>query len=226
MQSCVVTYPYPISSEKYLKKSRAVKSASNQGDPRHYPQCHLRPSAMAGMPLFAHAGREKLTPPLLSAPLELTNFCGSEPRRTPGFVDLRCPGAAPGWFLPVLLRKTHKNARKAGLFSGFYFPRKTNSPPPGIASWQHPLVSASALGLVLLLFITGPWRGSWRKRTKSRCCFTSCLALGRATGLSFAEKQRNTQTRTKPLSSLDTGLSFCFAAFHANNNNLRPPGAY
>ena len=97
---------------------------------------------------------------------------------------------------------------------------------PIYASWQHPLVSASALGLVLLLFNTGPWRGSWRKRTKSRCCFTSCLALGRATSSPFGRKQRNTQTRTKTLSSPDIGLSFCFAAFHANNNNLRPPGAY
>ena len=44
--------------------------------------------------------------------------------------------------------------------------------------------------------------------------------------LAFRRKPRNTQTRTKPRSSLDTGPSFCFAAFHANNNNLRPPGAY
>ena len=35
---------------------------------------------MAGMPLFAHAGREKLTPPPLSAPLKLIKFCGSKTR--------------------------------------------------------------------------------------------------------------------------------------------------
>ena len=31
---------------------------------------------MAGMPLFAHVGREKSTPPPLSVPLELMQFCG------------------------------------------------------------------------------------------------------------------------------------------------------
>ena len=66
------------------------------------------------------------------------------------------------------------------------------------ASWQHPLVSASALGLVLLLFDTGPWRGSWRKRTKSRCCFTSCLALGRAIGSPFAENQETHKPEQNP----------------------------
>ena len=34
--------------------------------------------AMAGMPLFAHAGREELTPPPLSAPFELVTFCGTK----------------------------------------------------------------------------------------------------------------------------------------------------
>ena len=66
------------------------------------------------------------------------------------------------------------------------------------ASWQHPLVSASALGLVLLLFDTGPWRGSWRKRTKCRCCFTSCLALGKATGLPGAENQETHKPEQNP----------------------------
>ena len=40
------------------------------------------------------------------------------------------------------------------------------------------------------------------------------------------KKTSNTQTRTKPRSSFDIGLSFCFAPFSNNNNNLRPPGAY
>ena len=52
------------------------------------------------------------------------------------------------------------------------------------------------------------------------------LGAGQSHRLAFRRKPRNTQTRTKPRSSLDTGLSFCFAAFHANNSNLRPPGAY
>ena len=39
--------------------------------------------SMAGMPLFAHAGREKLTPPLLSAPLKPIKFCGSKTRISP-----------------------------------------------------------------------------------------------------------------------------------------------
>ena len=53
---------------------------------------------------------------------------------------------------------------------------------------------------------------------------TSCLALGRASGSPSARKPRNTQTRTKPRSSLEIGLSFCFAAFHNNNNNTTATG--
>ena len=56
---------------------------------------------------------------------------------------------------------------------------------------------------------------------------TNVDALGRATGSPSARKQpRSTQTRTKPRSSLDIRLSFCFAAFLNNNSKLRPPGAY
>ena len=62
---------------------------------------------MAGMPLFAHVGREKLIPPPLSVPSELIKFCGSETQNR----YLRGSGAAPGWFSPVLLRKTGKNVR-------------------------------------------------------------------------------------------------------------------
>ena len=39
------------------------------------------------------------------------------------------------------------------------------------------------------------------------------------------ETKKNTN-QNKPRSSLEIGLSFCFAAFPNNNNNLRPPGAF
>ena len=58
------------------------------------------------IPVALAAGR---SPPPLSAPLKLIKFCGS---KTPKFANLRCSGAA-GWCLPVLLRKTCKNATKA-----------------------------------------------------------------------------------------------------------------
>ena len=53
--------------------------------PKHAAACAspgVRAPAMymAGMPLFAHAGREKLTPPPLSAPLKPIKFCGSKTR--------------------------------------------------------------------------------------------------------------------------------------------------
>ena len=56
------------------------------------------------------------------------------------------------------------------------------------------------------------------------------LGAGQSHRLAFRKKPRNTQTITKPQSSLKIGLSFYFAAFpnnnNNNNNNLRPPGAY
>ena len=69
---------------------------------------------MAGMPLFAHVGRENLIPPPLSVPLKLIKFRGSETPKSPFKVLRR------RWFLPVLLRKTGKNARKAVVLSAFY----------------------------------------------------------------------------------------------------------
>ena len=57
--------------------------------------------------------------------------------------------------------------------------------------------------------------------------FYFMLGAGQSHRLCLPQKQRNThKPEQKPPSSLDTGPSFCFAAFHANNNNLRPPGAY
>ena len=56
----------------------------------------------------------------------------------------RCSDAAPGWFSPVLLRKTGKNAREAAVCPNVAvlpvclgFPRKSNSPPPGINQVSH-----------------------------------------------------------------------------------------
>ena len=60
---------------------------------------------MAGMLLFAHAGREKITSPSLPVPLKLIKFFGSNKTKN---LHLRCSGAAPGWFLPVLRRKQAK----------------------------------------------------------------------------------------------------------------------
>ena len=58
--------------------------------------------------------------------------------------------------------------------------------PPGFGE------CASALGLVLLLLFTPvPGEEASVSGQKCRCCFTSCLALGRATGSPFA---RNTET--------------------------------
>ena len=71
---------------------------------------------MAGMPLFAHAGREKLTPPPLSVPLKPIKFCGF---KTPNalFKVLR---RRTGLGFACLLRKTGKNARKAAVLSIFF----------------------------------------------------------------------------------------------------------
>ena len=44
-----------------------------------------REGPMAGMPLFAHVGREKLTPPTLSAPFKLIKFCSLKNSKKPGF---------------------------------------------------------------------------------------------------------------------------------------------
>ena len=74
---------------------------------------------------------------------EVRNADISQIRRLgPNLANLRCSGAAPapGWFLPVLLRKTRKNARKAVFLSELLFPafpRKINSPPPGINQVSH-----------------------------------------------------------------------------------------
>ena len=69
-------------------------------------------------------------------------FCAIETNQVlrlqnPIFTILKCSGAAPGWFLLVLLRKTRKNARKAALFSGFFFPRKLTHRPPKTIEVPH-----------------------------------------------------------------------------------------
>ena len=88
-------------------------------------------SFMAGFPLlFAHVGRKINS----TAPLKVVKFSGS---KTKIVILVRCSSAAPAWFLPVLLRKTGKNARKASLslslFSAFlldYCGFVRDSPPP------------------------------------------------------------------------------------------------
>ena len=69
----------------------------------------LRTRIMAGMPLFAHAAHEQLTAPPLPVPLKLIKFSALKPKNR----HSKCSRAAPGWFLPVLLRKIGKNARNA-----------------------------------------------------------------------------------------------------------------
>jgi len=66
---------------------------------------------------------------------KINKTCGSKTKNR----YLRCSSVAPGWILPVLLRKTGKNARKAAFQSAFCgsgqifrFPQKINSPPPGV----------------------------------------------------------------------------------------------
>ena len=104
--------------------------------------------------------------------------------------------------------------------------------PPGLQRVQHdfhPITMCISHHHIITYYIARTDRAdgcSVTRHWKMSMLFTSCLALGRATSSPFGRKQRNTQTRTKTLSSPDIGLSFCFAAFHANNNNLRPPGAY
>ena len=44
---------------------------------------------MAGMPLFAHVGREKLTPPPHSSPLKLIKFCGSKTKTPKSLFKVR-----------------------------------------------------------------------------------------------------------------------------------------
>ena len=51
-----------------------------------------------------------------TASLKSIKFCGSKTKQNR---YLRCSSAAPCCFLPVLLRKTGKNARKAALLSAF-----------------------------------------------------------------------------------------------------------
>ena len=63
---------------------------------------------MAGMPLFAHAGREKLTPPPLSAPLKLIKFCGSKTR-----ISLIKGAQAPHWAGFCLFCSAKHDVRKS-----------------------------------------------------------------------------------------------------------------
>ena len=66
---------------------------------------------MAGMPIFAHAGREKLTPPPLSAPLKrIKVFC----------VCLFCSA------------KHAKTRGKPLVYPNVLPAKKISSPPPGI----------------------------------------------------------------------------------------------
>ena len=58
---------------------RALKGEQTRRIPALTGRGYVSSAAnMAGIPLFAHAGREKITPPPLSAPLELIKFCGSK----------------------------------------------------------------------------------------------------------------------------------------------------
>ena len=82
---------------------------------------------MAGIPLFAHAGREKLTLPPLSAPLELIKFCGTKTQISLIKVLGRRTGLVFACFAPQITQKREESR----IFSEFCFPRKTNSPPPG-----------------------------------------------------------------------------------------------
>ena len=72
---------------------------------------------MAGMPLFAHVGREKLTPPPLSVPLELIKFCGSKPP-TPPLKVLRLRRRT-GLVFACFAPQNRKNAREAAVLSAF-----------------------------------------------------------------------------------------------------------
>ena len=55
---------------------------------------------MAEVPLFAHVGREKLTPPPLSVPLELIKFCGSKTHKSLFKVLRRRTGLVFACFAP------------------------------------------------------------------------------------------------------------------------------
>ena len=102
---------------------------------------------MAGMPLFAHVRRGKLTPPPHSAPLKPIKLCGSKTPKPLFKVPMR--RRAPGWFLPVSLRKTGKNTRKAAvprfcphfvvLPVCFAFPRKLTHRPSGLIKFPMPV---------------------------------------------------------------------------------------
>ena len=61
-------------------KKRCSVSAFNQRKLRQTTRKQREEggASMTGMPPFAHAGREKLTAPPLSAPLKLIKFCGSK----------------------------------------------------------------------------------------------------------------------------------------------------
>jgi len=60
--------------------------------------------------------------------------------KTQNFANLRCSSAAPGWLLllPILLRKTRKNARKAAF-------------PPNLVSREKNQLTAPRNELIMLL---------------------------------------------------------------------------
>ena len=105
---------------------------------------------IAGMPLFAHAGREKITPPPLPVPLKLIKFSGSKTKKNR---SLRCSSAGSGWFLPVLrfcLFCSAKQAKTRGnplfcphfaVLSVFFLFSKTLTPlPPEFIKFPMPAV--------------------------------------------------------------------------------------
>ena len=66
---------------------------------------------MAGMPLFAHVGREKLTPPPLSMPLERIKFCGFKPPNPLFNVLRRRTGLVFACFAPQNNRQNREGTR-------------------------------------------------------------------------------------------------------------------
>ena len=60
---------------------------------------------------LSHVGRDKNNPAALSVPLALTKLPALKP---PKRCYLRFSGAAPGWFSPVLLRKTGTHTKREG----------------------------------------------------------------------------------------------------------------
>ena len=80
--------------------------------------------------------------------------------------------------------------------------------------------------LELCCFTPAPGEEASGSGQKFRCFLFRAWRWAEPVARLPQENQETHKPERTPRSSLEIGLSFCFAAFHNNNSNMRPPGAY